>query len=386
MATIIHPPDPWGGPRFALDVFSSLITAWDRYQALQERKETRDLLNQQHALRMLEMVLGFPDDYLRSNPDSVNRLAKLVGLGPIVKETGEIKRPVEMDIRRQELQLRQQTYEAAQEAIKDPNVAKLAGEYVLGVTPRQKIEQEFGRIKEQLEIMRQIEEMRRQEERHPLEMERLRTEIKRGEAEIPHIQAETLEALAKTRLLEAQWNVLVSKGEETGNVKTFNIKWTDPETGETRQGVAIFNLKTGNWEIRPLDVIEQIDEQGNVKQVRVRSPEVQKEWEKIKQDAGKVWGRYVKDVLKGRDLDWTDEKEVKRFQDYLQASGFITKMQKIQKGRRAIYSIIIIDPSDPKQERPIHGFPSEAAEAMRTKMSLPQMFEDLYKVFGTGGP
>jgi hypothetical protein len=386
MATIIHPPDPWGGPRFALDVFSSLIGAWDKYQALQERKETRELLNQQHALQMVQMVLGFPDEYLQANAERVNRLGEQAGLGRIVTETGQIVRPTSMQLQRQQLETLAGLQKRMQERLaQDPDLADLVAESLFGITPEEKLKYKYGEKKEQLEIRKREQEIQQKEEEHPLKMQQMKIGIEKGKAEIPLTEARILETIGRTRLLEAQRDVLISGGKKAGNVKTFNIKWTDPETGQIRQGVAIFNPNTGEWQVRALDVIEKVDEQGNVKQVPVTSPETQEKWQKIKQDAGKVWGRYVEKVLKGRDLDWTDEKEVKRFQDYLQASGFITKMEKIPKGKRTIYSIIIIDPSDPKQERPIHGFPSEAAQAMQTQKSLTQIFEDLYKVFRTGG-
>jgi len=386
MATIIHPPDPWGGPRFALDVFSSLIGAWDRYQALQERKETRDLLNQQHALQMVQMVMGFPDEYLQANAERINRLGEQAGIGPIVTKTGEIVRPTAVEVQRQQLQTLADLQKTTQQMIKeDPTLAKLAALLQVGVKPGDIVAYLYGSREKELEIKGKEQEIEQKRELYPLQKQHLEIEIEKGKAEIPLTEARMRETLERTRFLEAQRNVLVSGGKEAGNVKTFNIKWTDPETGETRQGVAIFNPKTGEWQTHALDVIEQVDEQGNVKQVRVRDPGVQKEWEKIKQDAGKVWGRYVKDVLKGRDLDWTDEKEVKRFQDYLQASGFITKMEKIPKGKRTIHSIIIIDPSDPKQERPIHGFPSEAAGIMGAAANLTRALEDVNKIFGTGG-
>lgn len=386
MATIIHPPDPWGGPRFALDVFSSLIGAWDRYQALQERKETRDLLNQQHALQMVQMVMGFPDEYLQANAERINRLGEQAGIGPIVTKTGEIVRPTAVEVQRQQLQTLADLQKTTQQMIKeDPTLAKLAALLQVGVKPGDIVAYLYGSREKELEIKGKEQEIEQKRELYPLQKQHLEIEIEKGKAEIPLTEARMRETLERTRFLEAQRNVLVSGGKEAGNVKTFNIKWTDPETGETRQGVAIFNPKTGEWQTHALDVIEQVDEQGNVKQVRVRDPGVQQRWEKIKQDAGKVWSRYVKDVLKGRDLDWTDEKEVKRFQDYLQASGFITKMEKIPKGKRTIHSIIIIDPSDPKQERPIHGFPSEAAGIMGAAANLTRALEDVNKIFGTGG-
>jgi hypothetical protein len=327
---------------------------------------------------MLEMVLGFPDEHLRANAERVNRLGEQVGFGPIVKETGEIVRPTAVEVQQQQLKTLVDLQKRTQEMIKeDPTFATVAALLQVGVKPSDLFAYMYGEEKERLGIEAKKQEIEHRKEEHPLEMEYKRAQTEKD-------IALAAEARAREALLMAQKDAVFSKGEEVGNVKTFNMKWTDPETGEIRQGVGIFYPKTGKLEIRALDVIEQVDEQGNVKQVRVRSPEVQKEWEKIKQDAGKVWGRYVKEVLKGRDLDWTDQKEVKRFQDYLQASGFITKMEKIPKGKKAIYSIIIIDPSDPKGERPIHGFPSEAAEVTRTKMSLPEMINDVLNIFGIG--
>jgi hypothetical protein len=335
---------------------------------------------------MLEMVLGFPDDYLKSHAEDVNRLAKTAGVGPIVT-ADRIVRPADMDIRRQELQLRQQTYEAAQEAMKDPNVAKLVGKGVLGVTPRHEIEQEFGAREKQLEIMERQQRMQQRAEQHPLEIERQKIEIEKGKAQVPYIQAQTAEAQEKAGLLRAQKELVLSGGGvKVGNLKISTGTWRDQQTGKLQTGITVVDPITGiPLGTYAVDKMQRIKPDGTVEEVPVESPEVQKEWEKIKQDAGKVWGRYVKDVLKGRDLDWTDEKEVKRFQDYLQASGFITKMEKIPKGKRTIHSIIIIDPSDPKRERPIHGFPSEAAEVTRTKMSLTEMIDDALKIFGIGG-
>jgi hypothetical protein len=388
MATIIHPPDPWGGPRFALDVFSSLISAWDRYQALQERKETRDLLNQQHALRMLEMVLGFPDEHLRANAERVNLIGEQAGLGRIVTETGQIVRPTSMEVQQQQLKTLAEIQEIVQQRIKeDPFFAKAAAGAAVGVTPRHLLEQKYGATKEELGIMKEAQEIEQQRELHPIRKRQLETEIETGKARVPYLWAQTKEAEARAELLKAQKDLVVSGGGvKVGNLNIHKGTWRDRKTGKLQTGIVVVDPTTGMpVGAYAVDKMQRIKDDGTIEEVPVESPEVQKEMEKIKQDVGKAWSRYVKDVLKGRDLDWTDQKEVKRFQDYLQASGFITRMEKIQVGKRTIYSINIIDPSDPKLERPIHGFPSEATEVMRTGAGLTQALEELNKVFGAGG-
>jgi len=388
MPTIIHPPDPWGGPRFALDVFSSLISAWDRYQALQERKETRDLLNQQHALRMLEMVMGFPDEHLRANAERVNRLGEQAGLGPIVKETGEIIRPATVTVQQQQLKTLAELQKRTQEMLEqDPTFARLAVGASLGVKPSDVLVETYGRTEKELELARSAQQIKQQEELHPLRKQQLQTEIEMGKAKVPYIQAETAEAQARAELLRAQKDLVVSgRGVKVGNLKISTGTWRDLKTGKLQTGIVAVDPTTGiPLSAHAVNKILRENPDGTIEEVPVESPEVQKEMEKIKQDVGKAWSRYVKDVLKGRDLDWTDQKEVKRLQDYLQASGFITRMEKIPMGKRTIYSVNIIDPSDPKRERPIHGFPSEATEMMRAGASLTQALEELNKVFQVGG-
>mgnify|MGYP001091989226 CR=1 FL=1 len=297
MPQIIHPPDPWGGPRFALDVFGALIGAWDRIQNLQERKETRQLINEARALDLFLKTMEMPEEWHLRFADQINALAERAKLPPIVVE-GKVYRPTQTQLEERLAQLQTKRAQLLGEALEGLKlgpeelrrigVGTLVGDIYMPERAK-KMEAETKHIETETELAKKREE--RMERLFPLE-ERLKA------AQLGHI-------VAKTGLVEAQKYVLLNKTAEDPSTGTrvYQSSWEetvkDPQTGEEKptgrimQGFVVFN-KQG-------ELISKVP----MKQVPI-APDV---YNAERKHVNNVLQQFAKE--KKRDIDWEDEEEVK---------------------------------------------------------------------------